>query len=97
MGHGMAKNIVVDCGFYQAFFQYVLERDRDAHKFTLCNGLKDTTYLAAFVNATDTANPLSAAVRNSFALAVGAGRGDDYVPMLSDIIADPNGVSLAPD
>ena len=87
----------MDCGFYQTFFKYVLERDREAHKFTLRNGLKDTTYLAAFANATDTANPLGAAVRNSFALAVGAGRGDDYVPMLSDIIADLNGVSLTPD
>lgn len=86
----------MDCGFYQTFFKYVLERDREAHKFTLRNGLKDTTYLAAFANATDTANPLGAAVRNSFALAVGAGRGDDYVPMLSDIIADLNGVSLTP-
>ena len=87
----------MDCGFYQTFFKYVLERDREAHKFTLRNGLKDTTYLAAFANATDTANPLGAAVRNSFALAVGAGRGDDYVPMLSDIIAELNGVSLTPD
>ena len=87
----------MDCGFYQTFFKYVLERDREAHKFTLRNGLKDTSYLAAFANATDTANPLGAAVRNSFALAVGAGRGDDYVPMLSDIIADLNGVSLTPD
>ena len=87
----------MDCGFYQTFFKYVLERDREAHKFTLRNGLKDTTYLAAFANATDTANPLGAAVRNSFALAVGAGRGDDYVPMLSDIIADLNGVSLTRD
>lgn len=87
----------MDCGFYQTFFQYVLERDRDAHKFTLRNALKDTTYLAAFANASDTANPLGAAVRNSFALAVGTGRGDDYVPMLSDIIADFNGVSLTPD
>ena len=87
----------MDCGFYQTFFQYVLERDRDAHKFTLRNALKDTTYLAAFANASDTANPLGAAVRNSFALAVGTGRGDDYVPMLSDIVADLNGVSLTPD
>ena len=87
----------MDCGFYQTFFKYVLERDREAHKFTLRNGLKDTTYLAAFANATDTANPLGAAVRNSFALAVGAGHGDDYVPMLSDIIAELNGVSLTPD
>ncbi|WP_163264381.1 NAD(P)-dependent oxidoreductase [Chelativorans alearense] len=84
----------MDCAFYQTFFKWVLERDRDAHKFTLKNGLKDMSYLAAFANAAEFSNPLGAAVRNSFALAVGAGRGEDYVPMLSDIVAELNGVSL---
>jgi len=85
----------MDCGFYQTFMKYVLERDRDAHKFALSNGLKDTSYLAAFANASGVANPVGAAVRNSFALAVGAGRGEDYVPMLSDIVAELNGIKLA--
>ena len=87
----------MDCLFYQTFFQWVLERDPSAHKFTLRNGFKDMTYLSAFANAMAIANPLGAAVRNSLALAVGTGRGDDYVPMLSDIVAGLNGVSLASD
>jgi hypothetical protein len=82
----------MDCGFYQTFFKWVLERDRNAHKFALRNGLKDMTYLASFANSVGLANPVGAAVRNSFALAVGAGRGDDYVPMLSDIVAELNGI-----
>ncbi len=82
----------MDCGFYQTFFRYVLERDRDAHKFTLRNGLKDVSYLAALANTAGVANPMGAAVRNSFALAVGTGHGDDYVPMLSDIVAKQNGI-----
>jgi 3-hydroxyisobutyrate dehydrogenase-like beta-hydroxyacid dehydrogenase len=73
----------------------VLERDRDAHKFALRNALKDMNYLAAFAQASDVANPLQAATRNSFATAVAQGRGDDYVPMLSDIIAGLNGVKPA--
>ncbi|MCT7378170.1 NAD(P)-dependent oxidoreductase [Chelativorans salis] len=84
----------MDCAFYQTFFKWVLERDREAHKFALKNGLKDMSYLAAFANAAEVSNPLGAAVRNSFALAVGTGRGEDYVPMLSDIVAELNGVSL---
>ncbi len=84
----------MDSPFYQTFFKYVLERDRDAHKFALRNALKDMTYLAAFANSTNMANPMGAATRNSFALAIGQGRGDDYVPMLSDIIAELNGVKL---
>jgi 3-hydroxyisobutyrate dehydrogenase-like beta-hydroxyacid dehydrogenase len=85
----------MDCGFYQTYFKYVLERDRDAHKFALSNGLKDMSYLSAFANASGIANPLGAATRNSYALAVGMGRGDDYIPMLSDVIAEANGVKLA--
>jgi len=85
----------MDCPFYQTFFKYVLERDRDAHKFTLVNALKDTTYLAAFANAAGLSNPVGSAVRNSYALAVNTGHAEDYVPMLSDIVAEMNGVKLA--
>jgi len=84
----------MDCPFYQTFFKYVLERDRDAHKFALRNALKDMNYLAAFAQASDVANPVGASVRNSYASAVAGGRGDDYMPMLSDVIAELNGVSL---
>lgn len=84
----------MDCGFYQTFMQYVLERDRDAHKFTLANGLKDVRYLESVANAAGVPNPVGNAVKNSFAAAVAAGRGDDYVPMLSDWVAAQNGISL---
>jgi len=86
----------MDCGFYQTFFKYVLERDRDAHRFALANGLKDLSYLSAYANATQTPNPVGAAVRNSFALAVGTGHGEDFVPMLSDVIAELSGVVARP-
>lgn len=84
----------MDCGFYQTFFKWVLERDPNAHRFSLSNALKDMTYLSAFANSANAANPVGAAVRNSFALADGAGRAQDYVPMLSDVVAALNGVSL---
>ncbi|MCA1367400.1 NAD(P)-dependent oxidoreductase [Bradyrhizobium sp. BRP14] len=82
----------MDCPFYQTFFRWVLERDPNAHKFAIRNGFKDMSYLAAFANACGAANPMGAAVRNSFAQAVGAGRGEDYVPMLSDFVAEANGI-----
>ena len=82
----------MDCLFYQTFFKYVLERDRDAHRFTFANAQKDVTYLASFAQALGVANPVGAAVRNSFALAVGGGHGQAYVPMLSDFVAQWNGV-----
>jgi 3-hydroxyisobutyrate dehydrogenase-like beta-hydroxyacid dehydrogenase len=75
--------------------QYVLERDRDAHKFTLVNALKDVRYLESVANAAGVPNPIGNAVKNSFARAVAAGKSEDYVPMLSDFIAAENGLSLA--
>jgi 3-hydroxyisobutyrate dehydrogenase-like beta-hydroxyacid dehydrogenase len=91
---GVIRGGRMDCPFYQTFFKYVLERDRNAHQFAIRNALKDMSYLAGFASASSFANPMGAAVRNSFALAAGAGRGEDYVPMLSDVIAELNGVSL---
>jgi 3-hydroxyisobutyrate dehydrogenase-like beta-hydroxyacid dehydrogenase len=82
----------MDCPFYQTFFRWVLERDPNAHKFAIRNGFKDMSYLAGYAIAAGAANPVGAAVRNSFAQAVGAGRGEDYVPMLSDFIAEANGL-----
>ena len=90
------RNGRMDCPFYRTFFQYVIERDRNAHRFTLANALKDVSYLAGFAQALGVANPIGAAVRNSFALAVASGHGEDFVPMLSDLVAEWNGTSLEP-
>jgi 3-hydroxyisobutyrate dehydrogenase-like beta-hydroxyacid dehydrogenase len=87
----------MDCLFYQTFSKYVIDRDPNAHRFTIDNALKDVTYLASFAQAMGAANPVGAAVRNSFALAAGTGHGQNYVPTLSDFIAEVNGVSLTED
>ena len=82
------------CGFYETFMGYAVEGNRDAHKFTLLNALKDATYLASTAQAAGIANPVGAAVRNSYAQAVATG-GDgpeDYVPHLVDFVARWNGV-----
>ena len=86
----------MDSPFYRTFFKWVLERDPNAHRFAMSNAFKDMTYLAGFANSSGTANPMGAAVRNSFALAVNAGKGEDFVPTLSDFVAASNGVSLVP-
>ena len=85
----------MDCAFYRTFFKYVLERDREAHRFTLANALKDVTYLASFAQALGVANPVGASVRNSFAQAVASGGGEDFVPMLSDYVARWNAPPVA--
>ena len=76
----------MDCPFFRTFFEYVVGGNREAHRFTLNNALKDLTYLANFANASGAPNPVGAAIRNSYALAVGTGHGEDYVPMLTDSV-----------
>jgi 3-hydroxyisobutyrate dehydrogenase-like beta-hydroxyacid dehydrogenase len=85
----------MDCGFYQTFFKYVLERDRNAHLFTIDNALKDMCYVEAMADAARLSNPVGNAVKNSYAIAKAQGRGQDFVPMVSDAIAELNGVKLA--
>ncbi|QKK33269.1 NAD(P)-dependent oxidoreductase (plasmid) [Rhizobium indicum] len=84
----------MDCGFYQAFFEFVLNRNENAQRFAMSNALKDMSYLASLAQALQAVNPVGAAVRNSFATAVAAGHGQSFVPALSDVIATANGVSL---
>lgn len=86
----------MDCSFYQTYFRWVIDRDPNAHRFAIKNALKDLTYVSTFANAVGAVNPVGSAVRNSFASAVAQGRGDDFLPTVSDVVAQLNGVSLAP-
>ena len=86
----------MDCGFYQTFFSYVLDRNRDAHKFTLSNAHKDMKYLASMAQNAGVANPVGGAVKNYYAHGrKRPGIAEDFVPMLSDFVAGLNGVALA--
>ena len=86
----------MDCGFYQTFMKYVLERDPAAHRFTLSNALKDMRYLESMADSVAIANPMGNAVKNAFALAASGIGPEKYVPMLSDSVAALNGASFGP-
>ena len=85
----------MSCGFYETFMKYVVERDRDAHKFTIQNAHKDMRYLMNLANAAGSANVVAPVVKGYLASAEAMGKGGDYLPMLSDHIASLNGVDLA--
>ncbi|KIT15507.1 NAD(P)-dependent oxidoreductase [Jannaschia aquimarina] len=91
---GVIRGSRMDCGFYQTFMGYAVEGNRDSHKFTLTNALKDMTYLASMAGAAGIANPVGAAIRNSYAGAVSQGGdgSEDYVPHLVDFVARANGL-----
>lgn len=88
----------MDCGFYQTFMGYTIEGNREAHKFTLTNGLKDLTYLESMADAAGLVNPVGNAAKNAFASAVAAGGNGptDYIPMLPEYVGRSNGVDLTP-
>jgi 3-hydroxyisobutyrate dehydrogenase-like beta-hydroxyacid dehydrogenase len=83
------------CPFYETFMKYVVERDRDAHKFTLANAHKDMRYLANLATGANVAVFAHSVIRNYLASAESMGKGGDYLPMLSDHVAALNGVKLS--
>lgn len=86
----------MDCGFYQTFMGYAVEGNRNAHRFTLTNALKDMRYLESMADSVALSNPVGNAVKNSFALAhANGGDGpENYVPHLVDFIAHLNGTKV---
>ncbi len=89
----------MDCPFYHTFMGHTIEGNREAHRFTLSNALKDLLYVSSMADAAQMVNPLGNAAKNSFALAYAQG-GDgeeDYVPHLVDFIAAANGTALRPE
>ncbi len=84
----------MDSGFYQTFMGYALEGNREAHRFTLTNALKDMRYAESMANASGMATPLSSSIKNSYAnaVAMGGDGSEDYVPHLVDFIGRMNGV-----
>ena len=84
----------MDCGFYQTFMGYAVEGNREAHKFTLKNAIKDLKYLESMADGVTLSNPIGNSVKNSFAEAYSSG-GDgpeNYVPHLVDFVRRRNGL-----
>lgn len=82
-------------GFFETFMRYVVDRDRDAHKFTLTNAGKDIRYVNAMAADAGVMNVMAGAIKHYYTHAEAIGRGTDYVPMLSDVVAALNGTDLS--
>ncbi len=82
------------CGFYDTFMTYVIKRDENAHQFTIANAYKDLRYLSGMADSARLVNPMGSAVKNQFAAMAAAGQAERYVPMLSDFVAEANGVDV---
>lgn len=79
-------------GFYDTFMKWALERDENAHLFTISNAHKDMRYFASMANDLGALHPIQSLVKNSFAAMDAVGQGEKFVPMLSDFVAAQNGL-----
>lgn len=82
-------------GFFDTFMKYTVDRDRDAHKFTITNASKDVRYANAMATDAGVVTNMAGAIKNYYVHAEAIGRGSDFVPMIGDIIAELNGIDMA--
>ncbi len=81
-------------GFFETFMRYVVDRDRDAHKFSITNAGKDVRYVNALATDAGVMNVLAGAIKHYYTHVEAIGCGDDYVPMLSDHVGRLNGLDM---
>jgi 3-hydroxyisobutyrate dehydrogenase-like beta-hydroxyacid dehydrogenase len=81
-------------GFFETFMRYVVDRDQNAHKFAIANAAKDLRYLNNMAADVQMMNIMASAARHYYAHAEAIGHGEDYVPMLSDLVGKLNGVNM---
>lgn len=80
--------------FFETFMRYVVDRDRDAHKFAIANAAKDLRYINNMAAEAQVVSVMASAARHYYAHAEAIGHADDYVPMLSDHVGALNGVNM---
>lgn len=100
---GVAPQIVRDVigasrlsnGFFDTFMACAVDRDPNAHRFTIQNAAKDVRYAAKMAAENGVATPVGAGVLHHFTHVEATGHGGDYVPMLADHVARFSGLDLA--
>ena len=81
-------------GFFQNYCKWVLGRDPRAHEFTIRNCAKDIGYYNDMVDAAGLTAIIGGAAKQSYALAMAQGAGDNYMPMMADAIGAVNGIKF---
>ena len=85
----------MDNGFFQTFMRYVVDRERDAHKFSITNASKDIRYVNNMASDAGVVSMMAATIKHYYTHVEAIGKGSDYVPMLSDHIGALNGINMA--
>lgn len=83
------------CGFFETFMGYVVDRNRDSHKFSIENAAKDIRYLNTMADQAEVMSVMASAAKHYYTHAEAIGHAQDYVPMLSDLVGALNGIDMA--
>lgn len=81
--------------FFETFMAYVVDRNRDSHKFTIANAAKDMRYLNDMASDANMMNIMAGAAKHYYTHVEAIGHAEDYVPMLSDHVGALNGVDMS--
>ncbi len=92
--HSIVSAGPLNSGIYQNVMKWVVEGDRDAHKFTLVNARKDIRYYNRLAESVEASAIVGSAARQLYEIANNFGYGDNYIPRLCDAVAELNGVRL---
>ncbi|MBP7003593.1 NAD(P)-dependent oxidoreductase [Amaricoccus sp.] len=76
----------LNCGNFQAFSDYAVNRDASAHRFTIANGFKDLGYYQRLANSHRAATFMSDAAHQTLKLAMAMGMAGRYVPEVGDAL-----------
>ncbi|MFZ7090233.1 NAD(P)-dependent oxidoreductase [Primorskyibacter sp. 2E233] len=81
-------------GFFDTFMSYAVDRNKDAHKFSIANASKDVRYANAMAADAGALTLIASATRQYFTYVEAIGHADDYVPFLTDHVARMNGIDM---
>jgi 3-hydroxyisobutyrate dehydrogenase-like beta-hydroxyacid dehydrogenase len=81
-------------GFFDTFMNYTVDRNKDAHKFSIANAAKDVRYANAMAADAGARTLIASAPRQYFSHVEAVGHGADYVPWIGDHIGRLNGIDM---
>ena len=79
-----------DSVMFRRFSRYFLEGDDSAAKFSIANAAKDLRYYTRMMESVPAAGFITAAVDQTFQLAVIRGHGDKFLPHVIDVLEELN-------
>lgn len=81
---GGGKSVVLD-----RISPYLTDKDTSGLEFTLANSLKDIGYYTSMCNNIGATSNIAGAIKDTYKGAVDDGKGDQFVPILIDLLANP--------